>query len=96
MSTVAKSMKKELYDKAGIPSEIINLIDFYLPIRGNMRRNRSRAGSLKPNEDGNENESSNKILKEIQTIDTETDFDDPKQVDYDLLIKGLKILTEDR
>ena len=94
MSTVAKSMKKELYDKAGIPSEIINLIDFYLPIRGNMRRNRSRAGSLKPNEDSNEND--NKILKEIQTIDTETDFDDPKQVDYDLLIKGLKILTEDR
>ena len=25
-----------------------------------------------------------------------TDFDDPRQVDFDLLIKGLKLLTEDR
>jgi len=46
MSTVAKSMKMELQNKANIAAEIINLIDFYNPIRGNMRRNRSRAGSL--------------------------------------------------
>jgi len=25
-----------------------------------------------------------------------TDFDDPKQVDFDLLVKGLKLLTEER
>jgi len=36
------------------------------------------------------------MYKEIQSIDNETDFDDPKQVEYDLLIKGIKLLTEDR
>lgn len=38
MSTVAQSMKNELRDKAGIQSEIIHVIDFYVPLRGNMRR----------------------------------------------------------
>lgn len=46
MLTVAKSMKIELLNKAKIHAEIINLIDFYLPIRGSMRRNRSNSSSL--------------------------------------------------
>jgi hypothetical protein len=50
MSTVARAMKIELKQKYNIDSEIINLIDFYIPLRGNMRRNRSRAGSLKGDE----------------------------------------------
>jgi hypothetical protein len=54
MSTVARQMKAELLNKYQIQSEIINLIDFYVPLRGSMRRNRSRAGSLK----GDENDQS--------------------------------------
>ena len=38
MSSVAISMKNELKNQANIQSDIIKLIDFYLPIRGNMRR----------------------------------------------------------
>ena len=54
MSTVAKSMKMELLNKAKINAEIINLIDFYLPIRGSMRRNRSNSSSLQPDENDKE------------------------------------------
>jgi pantothenate kinase-related protein Tda10 len=46
MSTVAKNIKKDLIKKAGVSCTLINLLDFYKPIRGNMRRTRSRAGSL--------------------------------------------------
>ena len=92
MSTVARSMKNELQNRANISAEIINLIDFYVPIRGNMRRNRSRSSSLIPNDENSEIE----VLKEIKTIDTEVDFDDPAAVDYDLLIKGLRHLTVER
>jgi len=45
MSTVAESIKREL-DKAAITSSIVNLIDFYKPIRGKINKQRSRAGSL--------------------------------------------------
>lgn len=45
MSTVARAMK-ELLNRAEIKADIINLIDFYLPLRGSMRRNRSHSGSL--------------------------------------------------
>ena len=50
----------------------MNLLDFYIPIRGNMRRNRSRAGSLVDEENKEE------IEKEIKTINQVIDFDDPK------------------
>jgi hypothetical protein len=59
MSTVAKSMKIMLLEKAKIQTEIINLIDFYVPMRGNMRRHRSRAGSLMGDE--NDQDSTAKI-----------------------------------
>ena len=94
MSTVAKSMKIELLNKANIQVEIIPMIDFYLPIRGSMRRNRSRAGSLMGDE--NDQEANAKIHQEIITIQAETDFDDPRRVDYDLLVKGLRHLIEER
>ena len=94
MSTVAKSIKDELYNKSGIQTEILNLIDFYLPLRGNMRREgRSRAGSLVINEN---EENKEEIIKEINTINQATDFDDPKMIDFDLLVKGLRLLKEDR
>lgn len=93
MSTVAQNMKKLLFEQGGIFAEIIHLKDFYVPIRGNLRRKRSRAGSLMPEEV--DEESKTQIYKEIQTIDIATDFDDPRQIDFDLLIKGIRLLTED-
>lgn len=94
MSTVAQSIKNELRDKAEIQSEIIHSIDFYVPLRGNMRRQRSRASSLVP--DNEDQITKQQIYKEISEIDTVTDFDDPKQMDFDLMVKGLRLLTEER
>jgi hypothetical protein len=66
MSTVAKNIKDELYEKSGIETEILNLIDFYVPLRGNLRREgRSRAGSIVI--EGNE-EHKEEIIQEIKTI----------------------------
>ena len=45
MSTVAKQIQRDLLEKNKTKTEIINLLDFYNPIRGNLRRGRSRAGS---------------------------------------------------
>ena len=53
MSTVAKNIGREL-KMIGITHEIISLKDFYIPIRGNLRRNRSRAGSLQEEENQQE------------------------------------------
>ena len=45
-----------------------------------MRKARSRAGSLV------EEENKEEVLREIQVINETVDFDDPKQIDFDLLI----------
>lgn len=60
MSTVAHKIQDELKSKSGIESVILNLIDFYVPIRGNMRR--KRAGSM------NVEESKEVIEHEIEII----------------------------
>lgn len=66
MSTVATSIKDELLEKAGIETEILNQIDFYRPIRGNLRREgRSRASSIII--EGNE-ENKEEIIREIKII----------------------------
>ena len=57
--------------------------NFYRPIRGNLRKQRSRAGSLV------EEENKEEVLREIQVINEITDFDDPKQIDFELLIRGI-------
>ena len=59
---------------------MVHLSNFYRPIRGNVRKNRSRAGSLVDEENKEE------VLREIQIINETTDFDDPKQIDFELLI----------
>jgi len=59
---------------------VVSLANFYRPIRGNLRKNRSRAGSLV------EEENKEEVLKEIQEINETVDFDDPKQIDFELLI----------
>jgi len=59
---------------------MINLIDFYLPVRGNMRRR----SSIAENKDHKEDQDS--IAKEITEIDKNYDFDVPSAIDWDLLI----------
>ena len=79
MSTVARNIRNEL-TKSNISTAIVSLANFYRPIRGNVRKNRSRAGSLV------EEENKEEVLAEIRAIDETTDFDDPKQIDFELLI----------
>ena len=78
MSSVAENIKADL-DKAGITSSIINLIDFYKPIRGKINKQRSRAGSLV------EEENKEEVLKQIEEINEQVDFDDPATIDFELL-----------
>lgn len=67
---------------AGITCSVLNLLDFYKPIRGNMRRSRSRAGSYEDLDEA-------KVIEEVKEINENVDFDDPKMIDFELLIKGL-------
>ena len=83
MSTVAKNIKAEL-DRSGISSERFTLLDFYKPIRGELKQSRSRAGSLC------EEENKEIVKKEIDQINERVDFDDPKQIDFELLIVSRK------
>lgn len=50
MSTFARLMQRAFEEKK-LKTDIIKLIDFYRPLRGDMRRPRSRAGSLLPDEE---------------------------------------------
>ena len=79
MITVASKVKREL-QKSNISANIVSLVNFYQPIRGNLRKKRSRAGSLV------EEEKKEEVMNEIQAINETVDFDDPKQIDFDLLI----------
>ncbi len=56
---------------------VINLKDFYLPLRGNLRRKNSQS---------DDKESEDKITKEISEINRHYDFDNPSAIDWDLLI----------
>ena len=87
MSTVAKNIHDEL-TKANISCASISLVNFYQPIRGNVHKKRSRAGSLV------EEENKQEVLKEIEEINATTDFDDPKLIDFDLLIRGMEQLSQ--
>lgn len=87
MSSVAKNIKEDL-ERAGISSTIINQIDFYKPLRGKVNKQRSRAGSLV------EEENKEEILKEIEEINQQVDFDDPSQIDFELLIGAIEQLNQ--
>jgi uridine kinase len=78
-STVAKMIKSKL---KGQP-QIINLIDFYLPVRGNMRRKSSLTSDLKEDEET--------VAKELTEINKNYDFDVPSAIDWDLLIVRILI-----
>ena len=62
---MANDIKDELWDYYKIKAEILNLKDFYNPIRGSMRRGRSRAGSLLL--EGDE-EQKDAVIQEIKHI----------------------------
>ena len=79
MSTVATNIRSEL-SKGNITVEVVSLVNFYKPLRGKLNKQRSRAGSLM------EEEKKDEVLKEINYINENTDFDDPKQINFDLLI----------
>ncbi len=77
-STVAKLLKERLKNKA----EILNLVDFYQPLRGNWRRKYSI--------DMTQNEET--AQEEIERLDREINFDDPEQIDWTLLNQCLEKL----
>ena len=80
-SSVAKAIK----DK--IPHAVIlNLINFYNPKRGNLRR-RSRADSLIE-----ETRNDDDIKSEIREVYRQSDFDTPDAIDWKLLNKGVHSL----
>lgn len=82
-STVAKILRNKLPQ-----SVILNLIHFYKPIRGNLRR-RSRADSIKEElELKNEEE----IKSEIRDVYRKNDFDSPDAIDWKLLNLGVQCL----
>jgi len=58
-----------LQQKAGIASDIIHQIDFYKPIRGNMRR--------RPRTNSTADVPEDQLHKELANINEEVDFDDP-------------------
>ena len=79
MSTVARQIRDELV-RSGISTQIVRLFDFYQPLRGNIQKPRSRAGSLV------EEENKEEVKREISVINETIDFDDPKQIDFELII----------
>lgn len=80
-SSVAKIIRES------IPHVVIlNLIDFYKPIRGNLRR-RSRADSIM--EDTRDAE---EVKEEIREVYKQNDFDSPDAIDWELLNKGVNSL----
>ena len=77
-STVANFIKEKLPDAV-----ILNLINFYKPIRGNMRRSRANSyidDSLKDLEE---------LREEKREIYRNNDFDTPEAIDWDLVNKGV-------
>lgn len=74
-------------------------MDFYLPLRGNLRRKGSTDSSQKDLDEA-------QIEKEIIEIERHYDFDNPSAIDWDLLVvsfmnlsynnlqKGLQLLIE--
>jgi uridine kinase len=73
--------------KQSIPHAVIlNLIHFYKPVRGNLRR-RSRADSMYE-----DNKDIEEVKSEIREVYKQSDFDSPDAIDWDLLNKGISSL----
>lgn len=80
-SSVARVIKEHIPDTV-----ILNLIDFYKPVRGNLRR-RSRGDSLVE-----EHRDAEELKAEIREVYKHSDFDTPEAIDWELLNKGLAAL----
>ena len=80
-SSVANVIKDQIPDAA-----ILNLIHFYRPVRGNLRR-RSRADSMVEEEKNTE-----EIKSEIREVYKQSDFDTPEAIDWELLNRCVKTL----
>lgn len=64
------------------------MIDFYLPVRGNLRRKSSST-----DQELQKNASEEVVEKEISEIEKHYDFDHPNAIDWDLLIVCFTDLT---
>jgi uridine kinase len=82
-SSVAKFIKQKLPHAV-----ILNLIHFYKPIRGNLRR-RSRANSIIEDQEKDVEE----IKLDIRDAYRNNDFDSPDAIDWALMNKGVKALV---
>ena len=69
---------------------ILNLIHFYKPIRGNLRR-RSRANSII---EDNELKTEDEQKLEIRDAYRNNDFDSPDAIDWTLMNKGVSALVQ--
>jgi len=85
-SSVAQMIKDKLPEAV-----ILNLIHFYKPVRGNLRR-RSRANSLMDDE----NRAPEEIKTEIRDTFRKNDFDTPEAIDWNLFNKGVKALISNK
>ena len=76
--------------KSRLPEAVIlNLIHFYKPIRGNLRR-RSRADSIIEDQEKGVEE----IKSDIRDAYRKNDFDSPDAIDWALLNKGVNALCD--
>ena len=82
-STVANMLKRK------IPHAVIlNLINFYHPVRGNLRR-RSRADSFQQDKKVlDESQMKNELIK----VYRDNDFDTPEAIDWELLNRAVEKL----
>lgn len=71
---------------------IINLIDFYLPLRGDLRKKHHHHDQHKSNTSSTSTpEEDAKIEKEIIEINKHYDFDVPSAIDWELLIVSITL-----
>lgn len=71
---VAKLIKSKLRNQP----QILNLMDFYIPVRGSQKRKTSQGGD--------ELAEQQQTDKEIADIQRNYDFDNPNSIDWELLI----------
>lgn len=83
-STVAHMIKEKLPEAV-----ILNLIHYYKPVRGNLRRSRANSHideEMKPEE----------VEEEKRRIYRKNDFDTPDAIDWELLNSGLENLLNNK
>ena len=72
--------------------QILNLIDFYLPVRGNLRRKTSLPEAEAAQTQTADDEA--RIEREISDINKNYDFDIPSAIDWDLLTVSINDINK--